>query len=269
MMPIRLGVVGYLNSRPLVFGLDRSPRFSLRYDVPSECARLLHAADVDLGLIPSIEYLQGGEYSIVPDLAIASRGAVASVAIFTTRPIEDVRSIVMDTSSRTSVALTRILCARLFKIQPTIETHVPDLPAMLGRGDAALMIGDKALLAVDSSLDGRVTPIEKIDLGQAWTEWTGMPFVWAFWAGRSGALASEDVRLLQGARDQGVEQPDAIVREYFRDSPVHQAIGARYLRDNIKYRLGPDERAALETFYRYAAEAGLAPAGGGLRFYRS
>ncbi|MEK7862511.1 MAG: menaquinone biosynthesis protein [Chloroflexota bacterium] len=200
----------------------------------------------------------------MPDLAIASRGAVASVAIFTTRPIEDVRSIVMDTSSRTSVALTRILCARLFKIQPTIETHVPDLPAMLGRGDAALLIGDKALLANES---GHRTPIEKVDLGEAWTELTGMPFVWAFWAGRSGALASEDVRLLQGARDQGVEQPDAIAREYFRDSPVHQAMGARYLRDNIKYRLGLDERAALETFYRYAAEAGLAPAGGGLRFY--
>lgn len=267
MMPIRLGAVGYLNSRPLVFGLDRSPRFSLRYDVPSECARLLHATDVDLGLVPSIEYLQGSEYSIVPDLAIASRGAVASVAIFTARPIEDVRSMVMDTSSRTSVALARILCARLFKIQPTIETHVPDLSAMLGRGDAALLIGDKALLADASSLNGDRPPIEKIDLGQAWTDLTGMPFVWAFWAGRSGALAAEDVRLLQEARDQGVEQPDAIAREYFRDSPVHQAIGAQYLRDNIKYRLGLDERAALKTFYRYAAEAGLAPAGGGLRFY--
>lgn len=266
MRPIRLGAVGYLNSRPLVFGLDRSPRFSLRYDVPSECARLLHAGDVDLGLVPSIEYLHG-EYHIVPDLAIASRGAVASVAIFTTRPMQDVRSIVMDTSSRTSVALARILCARLFRIRPTIQTHIPDLPAMLGRGDAALLIGDKALLADESSLNGHRTTIEKIDLGQAWTELTGMPFVWAFWAGRSGTLASEHVRLLQGARDQGVEQPDVIAQEYFPDSPVHQAIAARYLRDNIRYHLGPDERAALETFYRYAAEAGLAPAGGGLRFY--
>lgn len=267
MMPIRLGAVGYLNSRPLVFGLDRSPRFSLRYDVPSECARLLHAGDVDLGLVPSIEYLQGGDYRIVPDLAIASRGAVASVAIFTARPIEDVRSIVMDTSSRTSVALARILCARLFKIRPTIQTHGPDLPAMLGRGDAALLIGDKALLADESSLNGHRGPIEKIDLGQVWTELTGMPFVWAFWAGRAGTLAPEDLRLLRGARDQGVEQPDVIARQYFPGSPVHQAIGARYLRENIKYRLGLDERAALETFYRYAAEAGLAPAGGGLRFY--
>ena len=100
MMPIRVGAVGYLNSRPLVFGLDRSARFSLRYDVPSECARLLYAGDVDLGLVPSIEYLQGSRYNIAPDVAIVSRGAVASVAIFTRRPIRDVRSIVVDKSSR-------------------------------------------------------------------------------------------------------------------------------------------------------------------------
>ena len=146
MTPVRLGAVGYLNARPLVFGLDRSPRFDLRYDLPSECARLLHAGDIDLGLIPSIEYLRGDSYRIVPDLAIASRGPVASVALFTTRPMSDVRSIVMDTSSRTSVALVRVLCARLFKIEPAIEAHSPDLNAMLERGDAALIIGDNALV---------------------------------------------------------------------------------------------------------------------------
>ena len=107
MTPVRLGAVGYLNARPLVFGLDRSPRFDLRYDLPSECARLLHAGDVDVGLIPSIEYLRGDSYRIVPDLAITSSGPVRSVALFTTRPIGDVRSILMDTSSRTSVALVQ------------------------------------------------------------------------------------------------------------------------------------------------------------------
>src|SRR5437762_12270065 len=146
MKPVRLGAVGYLNARPLVFGLDRSPRFEVRFDVPSECARLLHAGEIDLGLIPSIEYLRGDSYRIVPDLAIASRGPVASVALFTKRPMSDVRSIVMDTSSRTSVALARVLCARLFKIEPVFEAHEPDLAAMLARGDAALLIGDNALL---------------------------------------------------------------------------------------------------------------------------
>src|ERR1700681_2319182 len=116
MMPVRLGAVGYLNARPLVFGLDRSPRFDLRYDVPSECARLLHAGDIDVGLIPSIEYLRDDDFRIVPDLAIASRGPVRSVTLYVKRQISDVRSIVVDTGSRTSVALVRVLCERMFKI---------------------------------------------------------------------------------------------------------------------------------------------------------
>src|SRR5215469_2851176 len=110
MSRLTVGAVGYLNARPLVYGLDRVARFEIRYDVPSECARLLHGRAVDIGLIPSIEYLRGGPYRIVPDLAIASRGPVASVAIFTTKPMREVRSIALDTSSRTSVALTRVLC---------------------------------------------------------------------------------------------------------------------------------------------------------------
>jgi chorismate dehydratase len=143
---VRLGAVGYLNARPLVYGLEGAPRFDLRYDVPSECARLLHEGAIDVGMIPSIEYLRGGPYRIVPDLAIASRGPVASVAIYTTKPIGDVQSIALDTSSRTSVALVSVLCARLFKIQPALEGHGPDPSVMLEHCDAALIIGDNALL---------------------------------------------------------------------------------------------------------------------------
>jgi chorismate dehydratase len=264
MTPVRLGAVGYLNARPLVFGLDRSPGFDLRFDVPSECARLLHAGDIDLGLIPSIEYLRGDSYSIVPDLAIASRGPVASVALFTTRPMSTVRSIMMDTSSRTSVALVRVLCARLFKIEPSIETHTPDLNAMLDRSDAALIIGDNALIweRGDERRD-----IQKIDLGEAWTSMTGLPFVWAFWAGRAGVVGADSIVALQAARDCGVQQSDAVAREYFRDAPRHHDLGARYLRDNIKYYLGAEERAGLELFYRYAAEIGVAPANPAVRFF--
>ena len=273
MTPVRLGAVGYLNARPLVSGLDRSPRFDLRYDLPSECARLLHAREIDLGLIPSIEYLRD-DYRIVPDVAIASRGPVASVALFTTRPMPDVRSIVMDTSSRTSVALVRVLCARLFKIDPAIEAHRPDLNAMLDRGDAALIIGDKALvwepetvrLKPDTTYDND-SIIQKIDLGEAWTSMTGLPFVWAFWAGPAGVLSPEDVSALQEARQAGVQQSDAIGREYFRDAPQHRDLGARYLRDNIKYYLGAEERAGLDLFYRYAAEVGVAPGDQAVRFY--
>ena len=255
---VRLGAVGYLNARPLVYGLDEAPRFDLRYDVPSECARLLHDGAIDVGLIPSIEYLRGGPYRIVPDLAIASDGPVASVAIYATRPMSEVRSIALDTSSRTSVALVSVLCARLFKIHPRLEHRGPDLPAMLEHCDAALIIGDNALLLDHhSAISNQQSAIEKVDLGEAWSTLTGLPFVYAFWAGRPNALGLDDVAVLQRARDEGVTQSDAIARRYFPDSIARQAAGAAYLRDNIKYYLGDEERAGLEAFYRYAVEAGV------------
>lgn len=289
-MKVRLGAVGYLNARPHVFGLDRSPRFELRFDVPSRCADLLHEGTIDVGLIPSIEYL-GGAYRIVPDVAIASRGPVASVALFTTKPMADVRSIAMDASSRTSVALSQVLCARAFKIRPALEPGGSNLEATLARCDAALVIGDNALFTAPGTIrlasagsceetraaggaarpaeavsGGEGRPFEKIDLGEVWTRMTGLPFVYAFWAGRPGALTGADVRALQEARDAGAMRPEEIARAYCRD-PERQAIGARYLRDNIRYRLGPDERAGLELFYRYAAEAGVAPAARELQFF--
>jgi chorismate dehydratase len=278
---VRLGAVGYLNARPLVYGLDLVPRFDVRYDVPSECARLLHDDTIDVGLIPSIEYLRGGPYRIVPDLAIASRGPVASVALYTKKPMADVRSIAMDTSSRTSVALVSVLCARLFMIDPVLEARGPDLSDMLERCDAALIIGDNALLldhsgirnpesairGPESAIRNPQSAIEKIDLGKAWTTMTGLPFVYAFWAGRPNAVTRSDVEALQRARNAGVTQPEVIARDYFPDSPAHQAVGARYLQDNINYYLRAEERAGLEAFYRYAAEADLVPSAGKLRFY--
>jgi chorismate dehydratase len=267
MTPVRLGAVGYLNARPLVYGLDAQPRFRLRYDVPSECARLLHGGDIDVGLIPSIEYLRGGPYRIVPDLAIASRGPVASVALYTTRPMSDVRSIAMDTSSRTSVALVRVLCARLFRIAPSIEARGPDLDAMLAQHDAALIIGDNALFLDPGAHHAAGRGVEKIDLGDAWLRLTGLPFVYAFWAGRADALAADDVRALQAARDEGVTRPDELAREYLDGLPAHHQAGADYLRNNIKYYLRDDERAGLETFYRYAAEAGVVAQSRPLAFF--
>lgn len=278
MTPLRLGAVAFLNARPLVYGLDREPRVALRFDLPSRCADLLHAGEVDLGLIPSIEYLRapGGpdEYRIVPDLAIASRGPVASVAIFTTRDMRDVRSIALDTSSRTSVALVRVMCARMFRIAPRFEHHGPDLASMLAGCDAALIIGDRALFQEDGAsvapagAGGATRRVEKIDLGDLWTRTTGLPFVYAFWAGRpSAGVDAEAIALLQQARAMGCAHTAGIAEAFFPGQPAMQAVGDRYLRDNIKYGLGPDERAGLERFYTYAAETGVVSRAVSPRFY--
>src|SRR3954468_18337482 len=131
-MSIRLGAVTYLNARPLVYGLERSARFSLRYDIPSECARLLHARQVDVGLIPSIEYLRGpGPYALVPGPAVISNGPVASVAIYTRREPQDIQSIAVDTSSRTSVALATIVLRRRHGVAVTSTAMAADLDTML------------------------------------------------------------------------------------------------------------------------------------------
>jgi chorismate dehydratase len=281
MNPVRLGAVEYLNARPLVFRLDACPRFVLRFDWPSRCAALLHDNAIDVGLIPSIEYLRAPSsatgpqaYRIVPDLAVASRGPVASVALYTTKPITtkpiaDVESIALDTSSRTSVALTRVLSARVFRIRPELRACEPDLEAMLAGCDAALIIGDKALLMNGGTVHrgDRELAVEKIDLGEVWTRETGLPFVYAFWTGRSGVLRDADVSVLQHARDVAVRELETVAAEYFADTPEVSALGARYLRDNIHYQFGPDEKAGLELFYRYAAEAGVVPGAETLRFF--
>jgi chorismate dehydratase len=272
MSPVRLGAVGYLNARPLVFGLEHADAFTLRFDVPSRCATLLHAGDIDLGLIPSIEYVRGPSfdaYRIVPGLAIASRGAVASVALYTTRPLSDVRAIALDTSSRTSVALVRVLCARAFHISPDLRPHQPDLTAMLATADAALVIGDNALFANSGEVEvnGRAMHVEKLDLGSVWADTTGLPFVYAFWAGRPGIVEPHHVAALQGAKREGLAHVSEIAASYFAGSAERQAIGAGYLRDNIRYELGDDERGGLERFYAYAAEAGVIERAAAPRFY--
>ena len=262
--PLRIGAVEYLNARPLVYGLERQPRVEVRYDVPSECARLLHAHAIDVGLIPSIEYLRGPQpFAFVPGPAVTSRGPVASVALYSRVAPRDIRTIAMDTTSRTSVALATVLARRAFGVRPEAVPMPPDLDAMLARTDAALLIGDYALF-----LDPpRGSSIEKIDLGQLWTETTGLPFVYAVWAGWPDALTAADVALLQRARDEGVARSDEVACAYYPDDPGRQAIAKQYLRDNIQYFLGDAELEGLRTFYAYAAEEGLVREATPLRFY--
>jgi chorismate dehydratase len=261
-MPIRLGAVSYLNTRPLVHGLEQqADRFSVRFDVPAKCAELLHAGEVDLGLIPSIEY-PGHDYRIVPGLSIASDGPVASVAIFSKVATEDIRSIALDTSSRTSIALLRVLCARRFEIEPRFVGMQPDLARMLGDCDAALVIGDNALFTDHDALG-----LEKVDLGEEWVRMTGLPFVYAFWAGRPGVVHPEDTASLQQARDRGVAATATIGRQSFPGNPERAARADLYLRENVKYALGEPEVAGLRRFYELAAEVGVLPSAEAPRFY--
>jgi predicted solute-binding protein len=145
--------VGYLNARPLTWALDRSPdHWQVRYDLPSVCAALLHSGETDLGLIPSVEYLQSPDYRFVPGVGIGSRGAIASVALYTRVPVGEVRTLALDTSSRTSVSLIKVLCHHRFHIAPDFLSHGPDLAAMTRTCDAGLLIGDPAFDADHAAL---------------------------------------------------------------------------------------------------------------------
>jgi len=167
--------------------------------------------------------------------------------------------------------LTRVVCARVFGIEPGFEGHGPDLAAMLQEADAALIIGDQALFLDGGPVlvGGRTVTVEKIDLGQLWLETTGLPFVYAFWAGRPGAVGPDEVRALQATRAASAVRTREISEFYFPGDPVRQGISDRYLRDNIKYNLGLDERAGLELFYRYAAEAHVVPRAVSPTFFES
>ena len=250
----RIGAVGYLNTRPLVHGLERDEALAVRFDVPSTCAALLHSGEVDLAMIPSIEYLRG-DYRIVPGVAIASVGDAASVALFTQVPVTRIGRIALDTSSRTSVALLRVLCAERFGIAPTFVTHGPALADMLRVADAALLIGDPCLYADHVALG-----VQKVDLGAEWLAHTGLPFVFAFWTGREASIDPWLCRKLQLARDRGIEAIDEIARDYSAGDPRRERVSRDYLRHSMKYDLGEPHVEALRRFYASAAAIGLVPA---------
>ena len=255
---LRLGVVSYLNAEPLVYGLEGDPAFRLERDVPSAVARRLHAGEVDLGMIPSVEYAFG-DYAIVPGLAIGSRGAVRSVNLFHPGPLASVRRVALDTSSRTSVALAKVLLRERLGRDPVYVPMGPSLPAMLEAADAALMIGDPALYANPA--------VPRLDLGEEWGRVTGLPFVYAFWAGPAGAVTPAEARRLQEALRQGLASIPEIAEGYVSHGPGHAAENESYLRSNVAYGLGEPETAGLGEFFRRAHAIGLVPRVPELRFH--
>lgn len=255
---LRLGAVSYLNAEPSVYGLELEPAFRVERDVPSRVAERLHAGEVDLGLVPSIEYAFG-RYAIVPGIAIASRGPVRSVCLFHPGPLERVRRVALDTSSRASVGLVRVLLHARLGRDPEYVGMAPSLDAMLAEADAALLIGDPAL---DLESD-----VARLDLGEEWTRLTGLPFVYAFWAGREGALRPDGVARLQRALGEGTGALGEIAARQARGDAARAARYEAYLRDNIVYQLGEAEQAGLAEFWRRAHALSLVPAVPELRFH--
>jgi predicted solute-binding protein len=255
---LRLGAVSYLNAAPPIHGLDRDPGFRLVREVPSRVARSLHSGDVDLGLIPSIEHAFG-QYAIVPEIGIGSRGKIRSVLLFHRGPLERVRRVALDTSSRTSATLVRILLRERLGRSPEYVPMAPELGDMLAVADAALLIGDPAL---DHEGDAPC-----LDLGEEWSHLTGLPFVYAFWAGRPGAVDASRVERLQSALAAGVEAFAEIARRQGGGDAERAAKYEAYLRENVVYRLGAEELEGLREFYRRAHALSLIPKVPELRFH--
>lgn len=246
--------VSYLNTKPLVYGLEKGlvkHEFNMQKDVPSVCAERLLQGEVEMGLVPSIEYARSkGAWKIVPNLAIASNGPVASVALFFNQDVKRIRKVALDTSSRTSVALLKILLMEKFEIEPEFVVMPPNLEEMLKKADAALVIGDKAL-------HYQAEVPNHLDLGEEWTDMTGLPFVYAFWAAHDLSLTNEEVEILQKSYEIGSQNIEKISREYAVGKPQDWSFYRDYLTKNIVYKFGEDEKAGLMEFYHYAFYLGL------------
>ena len=260
----RIYAVSYLNSRALTYGLEHGGQdhgFEIRYDIPSVCARQVRDGGASAGVIPSIEYARAGaDYAIVPEIAIASDGPVGSILLFHQVPVHRIRKVAMDTSSRTSVALARIVLEEKYGLGFDSFDHPPDVSAMLESADAALVIGDPALEYTDR-------PEPRLDLGQAWRELTGLPFVYAFWAGKDGGLTPGEVERLIASKEQGVSALDEIAELHAGNRSRPTSFYASYLKDNLAYVLGDRERSGLMEFYGLAHARGLIPDVPELRFY--
>src|SRR4051812_43662055 len=253
---IRVGAVNYLNSKPLIERLtDFAPRVELSLDLPSRLADRLAAGSIDVGLIPVVEYFRGSNYSIVPNIAIASRGPVLSVTLFSRVPWPEIRSVALDEGSRTSAALARILLEKRYGVRPQTVQLPMGVAADDMAADAVLLIGDRAMKAC---LPGFA---HAYDLGQEWFDWTGLPFVYAVWAVREGVDLRGVDRALQQARDYGLSKVGPIAQREAPKLGLDAGFCRRYLSNILCFDLGPKEQAGLARFYELARDLGLAPEG--------
>jgi chorismate dehydratase len=269
MRRLRISAISYLNTAPLMwdFEHDRAGRdFEISYTLPSSCAKALAEGTADIGIIPAAAYTQIPGLQILPDVAIASRRAVRSILLVSQIPVELVRTVALDTSSLTSVALTKILFEKWLGGGRTFTPMEPDVEKMLESCDAGLVIGDPAL-----QVDRR--RYHTLDLAEEWIRYTGKPFVFAFWAVRGEALREADPALdlaavFRESRDHGLlpESIDRISREWAPRVGLGESDVRGYLTENIHYQLDAGCQGGLQLFYRYTAELGVLPAAPELRF---
>jgi chorismate dehydratase len=259
---IRIGAVMYLNARPLVVSLPRlAPWADLQIDLPSRLADALAAGQLDVAMIPSIEYARHAEYSVISDACIACDGAVRSVKLYSRVPIDRLRTLALDEGSRTSAALARILLKERFGVWPeTRPLPIGATPEEIA-ADAFLLIGDRGMLPSNTA-----TAFEW-DLGQEWTQWTGLPFVFAMWIARPGVDLSGVAEVLAAARDDGVTQFEEIAQQAAPSIGVPEAECLAYLRDHLTFHLGQRQRHGLERFFALAERYELAPAGVKVKFF--
>jgi chorismate dehydratase len=278
-----MAAIHFLNPAPLMWDFEHEPerserreRYQIGYTTPSGCAAELAAGEADIGLVPVAAYANTPSLLVVPGCTVAALDHVRSI-ILVVRPqqgVSAVRTIAADTSSLTSYAYTRILCEIFWKVPASFIPHEPDLESMLAIADAALLIGDPALLALEDKEARAARTGERLlylDLAHEWHSFTGLPWVSAFWALRPGALKETGVcttRLiedLQTSRDHGLEHIEDLVSEWSTRIAVPPETIRFYLSKNIHYILDEACLRGLHQFYRYAAECGALPPAPALR----
>jgi chorismate dehydratase len=266
----KISVVKYLNSVPLAWGLlqgAQAEQFEPVLHTPAECADQLQQGKVDVGLIPSIEFQRIKGTKIIPGPVVACRHRVRSVLLITVKPLFKVKTVAVDTGSRTSAVLARIVFDEFFHIRPDFRPAAPDLAAMLAQNDAAVLIGDAALKFMEEHerpdadkqralLKYGPEPLEVFDLAERWKFLTGLPFVFAFWAARPGLSAPGIGDALRESRDAGVRDIPAIAKRYAVELSLKEDLLREYLTQNVHYYMDDACMEGLRQFYDMAARVG-------------
>lgn len=241
MAEYRLGCVPYLNARPLIAALEGDPEFGILYEPPSSLPGLIESGAVHAAMVSSIFALQSPHARIAAGVSISSRGRVESVRLFSQVPFDGIRRLALDASSLTSTALCRLVLAERFDCEPTTFDAEPDLDAMLSAADAALLIGDPGMSATPSD------DLFVLDLGKAWEEMTGLPFVWALWVGGEGLDDRLAARLVQ-ARSEGVASIETIAEREAAVRGWSLSTCRHYLAEVMEYTLDDEHFEALRRF---------------------